>query len=163
METRNILIVLKLYRIIEPNCFIIFLFRGSDICLLVYALDDEQSFFNLDIWKREFLYYADIKDPENFPFVLLGNKCDLDERQHQVNDTSAQEWCRANGNMKFFKTSAKNSIDVEAAFTASVEKWLESEHRLDKQMKSTSGYSKQVDLNKHRQKDGVDDSGSCSC
>ena len=138
------------------------MFRGSDICLLVYALDDEQSFFNLDIWKREFLYYADIKDPENFPFVLLGNKCDLDERQHQVKESSVQEWCHANGNITPFRTSAKNSIDVECAFTASVDKWIESENRLEKQMKASPGYSKQVDINKHRKKVGDNNnSGPC--
>ena len=52
-------------------------YRGSDCCLLTYAIDDPQSFQNIAMWKKEFLYYADVKDPENFPFVVLGNKIDL--------------------------------------------------------------------------------------
>lgn len=149
------------YEVIRKTLFMIF--RGSDICLLVYAMDDEQSFFNLDIWKREFLYYADIKDPDSFPFILLENKCDLDERQRQVNVDSVQEWCFSNGNIQSFKTSAKESTNVDAAFTSSVEKWVESEKKAEKQLKSAPGYNKQVDLNRHRQRDGGDNSSSCGC
>ena len=135
------------------------IFRGSDICLLVYALDDEQSFYNLDIWKREFLYYADIKDPNSFPFVLLGNKSDIGEGRYEVKDEDVKNWCQANGNMKHFRTSAKDSINVIQAFTASVERWIESESKLDGQMKPSPGYTKQVDLNKHKR----EDSGNSGC
>lgn len=49
-------------------------YRGSDICLLTYAVDDQASFQNLPHWKSEFLYYADIRDESTFPFVIVGNK-----------------------------------------------------------------------------------------
>jgi hypothetical protein len=39
-----------------------------------------QSFKNLSMWKKEFLYYADIEDGNNFPFVILANKIDMDNR-----------------------------------------------------------------------------------
>ena len=35
-----------------------------------------QSFDNLDSWREEFLGQASPSDPENFPFVVLGNKVD---------------------------------------------------------------------------------------
>jgi len=122
-------------------------YRGSDICLLVYSVDDEQSFYNLDTWKREFLYYADVKDAELFPFVLIGNKVDLPK--HEVPTEQVEAWCHANNNMKCFMTSAKDSINVDQAFNASVEKWLTSEQNLDKQMKAGPNYTNQVNLDKH--------------
>lgn len=49
-------------------------YRGSDICILTYAIDDKSSFRNLQMWKNEFLYYADIKEHIQFPFIVVGNK-----------------------------------------------------------------------------------------
>lgn len=126
----------------------------------MYAVDDEQSFYNLDIWKREFLYYADIKDPDAFPFVLLGNKCDL--ANHEVKSEDIESWCRANGNMKHFSTSAKDSTNVELAFSSSVERWLNLEKQLDKQMRASPSYATQVNLNSQRQPD-VKSGGDKSC
>ena len=48
-------------------------YRGSDICLLTYAVDDKNTFKNVSSWKSEFLQYADIQ-ASTFPFVLVGNK-----------------------------------------------------------------------------------------
>lgn len=134
-------------------------FRGSDICLLVYAMDDEQSFYNLDLWKREFLYYADIKDPDAFPFVLLGNKCDL--TNVEVKSEEVESWCRANGDMKHFHTSAKDSTNVELAFSSSVERWLNLEKQLDKQMKASPNYSAQVNLKSQRESNGSNGGKAC--
>ncbi|XP_057314563.1 ras-related protein Rab-9A-like [Hydractinia symbiolongicarpus] len=121
-------------------------YRGSDICLLVYSVDDEQSFYNLDTWKREFLYYADVKDADLFPFVVLGNKIDLPN--HEVPPEQVSAWCHDNGKMQCFETSAKDSINVEQAFVASVERWLQQEQTFDKQMKPGANYNNQINLKK---------------
>lgn len=47
-------------------------YRGSDMCLLTFALDDHKSFENLDTWRKEFINYADVK--ADFPFMVVGNK-----------------------------------------------------------------------------------------
>lgn len=49
-------------------------YRGSDICLLTYAVDDGTSFKNLSHWRSEFLYYADVHEASTFPFIVVGNK-----------------------------------------------------------------------------------------
>lgn len=49
-------------------------YRGSDICLLTYAVDDKNTFNNLSSWKSEFLLYAGIQEGSSFPFVVVGNK-----------------------------------------------------------------------------------------
>ena len=49
-------------------------YRGADCCVLVYDVTSAQSFKNLESWRDEFLIQASPRDPENFPFVVLGNK-----------------------------------------------------------------------------------------
>ncbi|XP_007572274.1 ras-related protein Rab-9A-like [Poecilia latipinna] len=104
-------------------------YRGSDCCLLTFSLDDGQSFQNLSNWKKEFAYYADVKDPDSFPFVVLGNKLDVPERQ--VSGEEARKWCRENGGHPYFETSAKDATNVASAFEEAVRRILSSEDRDD--------------------------------
>lgn len=55
-------------------------YRGADCCVLVYDVTMPGTFKNLDCWRDEFLIQASPRDPENFPFVVLGNKIDLESR-----------------------------------------------------------------------------------
>lgn len=56
-------------------------YRGADCCVLVYDVTAPNTFKTLDSWRDEFLIQASPRDPENFPFVVLGNKIDLENRQ----------------------------------------------------------------------------------
>ena len=96
-------------------------YRGSDCCLLTFAIADAQSFQNIAMWRKEFLYYADVKDPERFPFVVIGNKCDLDA-ERVVNISDAKQWCHDNGGLPYFDTSAKDARNVDAAFKEAIRK-----------------------------------------
>ncbi|KAK6143469.1 hypothetical protein DH2020_023817 [Rehmannia glutinosa] len=64
-------------------------YRGADCCVLVYDVNVMKSFDNLNNWREEFLIQlkkwkttneteislqASPSDPENFPFVVIGNK-----------------------------------------------------------------------------------------
>jgi Ras-related protein Rab-9A len=95
-------------------------YRGSDCCLLTYAVDDMQSFQNLTMWKKEFLYYADVKDPDRFPFVVLGNKIDSTDRK--VTSEEVNQWCKDNGDIPYFETSAKQATNVEQAFEGAIKR-----------------------------------------
>ena len=55
-------------------------YRGADCCVLVFDVTAPNSFKTLDSWRDEFLIQASPRDPENFPFVVLGNKVDLENR-----------------------------------------------------------------------------------
>ncbi|PWA77509.1 hypothetical protein CTI12_AA219640 [Artemisia annua] len=59
-------------------------YRGADCCVLVHDVNVKKSFDNLNNWREEFLIQASPSDPENFPFVVLGNKVDVDGGNSRV-------------------------------------------------------------------------------
>jgi len=89
-------------------------YRGADCCVLVFDVSVPQSFKSLESWRDEFLVQASPRDPENFPFVVLGNKIDLEN--HAINSKRAMHWCQSKNNIPYFETSAKEAINVEQAF-----------------------------------------------
>ncbi|KAI3382295.1 hypothetical protein SNEBB_011389 [Seison nebaliae] len=89
-------------------------YRGADCCVLVYDMTNPTSFRSLDTWRDEFLVQANPREPEKFPFVLIGNKLDLDNRS--VAPRKAHEWCRSKNSVPYFETSAKETTNVDQAF-----------------------------------------------
>lgn len=59
-------------------------YRGADACVLVYDMTDARSFDALDSWRDEFLISAAPRDPDSFPFVVMGNKVDVIDRARAV-------------------------------------------------------------------------------
>ncbi|GAB2275677.1 Ras- protein RABG3d [Dionaea muscipula] len=92
-------------------------YRGADCCVLVYDVNVIKSFDNLNRWREEFLLQASPHDPDNFPFVVLGNKVDVDGGNSRVvSAKKAKAWCTSKGSIPYFETSAKDGTNVEAAF-----------------------------------------------
>ena len=90
-------------------------YRNSKCCALVFDLTDPKSFESIESWRTEFLNQLNPNDPDTFPFVLLGNKCDkVDERKVQL--PKIKQYCETKSNMPYFETSAKDNTNVEAAF-----------------------------------------------
>jgi len=95
-------------------------YRGADACVLVYDVTDLRSFESLESWMDEFVVHANPRDYENFPYVVIGNKSDLSSRR-QVSKSKAAQWCKSKGeNIQHFEASAKDAVNVEAAFLAVV-------------------------------------------
>ncbi|KAJ6996705.1 ras-related protein Rab7 isoform X1 [Populus alba x Populus x berolinensis] len=59
-------------------------YRGADCCVLVYDVNIQKSFEILNNWHKEFVKQADPVDPEAFPFILFGNKIDVDGGSSRV-------------------------------------------------------------------------------
>ena len=91
-------------------------YRGADCCVLVYDVNNAKSFDTLDSWRDEFLIQASPMDPESFPFVVLGNKVDVDESKRVVSSKRAAAFCQSKGGIPYFETSAKEAVNVEQAF-----------------------------------------------
>lgn len=108
-------------------------------------MNSAKSFETLDSWRDEFLIQASPHDPENFPFVVLGNKIDVEEGKRQVSSLPfstrlifcpqvlqvtqkrAMTWCQSKGNIPYFETSAKEAINVEQAFQTVAKNALQQE------------------------------------
>lgn len=90
-------------------------YRGADCCCLVYDVTKEDSFQALANWKQIFMQKSNPNDPETFPFVCIGNKVDLTDNR-RVSTADGQRFCKDNGNMLFYESSAKNNFNVEQAF-----------------------------------------------
>ena len=67
-------------------------YRGADCCVLVFDVTQPNSFKTLDSWRDEFLIQASPRDPENFPFVVLGNKIDLENRAVSIKINHAEDF-----------------------------------------------------------------------
>jgi len=124
-------------------------YRGADCCLLTYGINDMQSFRNVSMWKKEFLYYADVPDGQAFPFIILGNKVDISDRQVQREE--AEQWGQMNGNMPHFETSAKDAINVDEAFEAAVKQIIKMESNFES---SRNHHTDTVDLSKKKPSGG---------
>ncbi|XP_023283278.1 ras-related protein Rab-7a-like, partial [Seriola lalandi dorsalis] len=57
------------------------LYRGAHCCMLVFDVTSKASFSALDLWRKEFLVQGEPQDPSDFPFIVLGNKTDLSDRE----------------------------------------------------------------------------------
>ena len=77
-----------------------------DFCLCqVHDVTSTSSFKCLESWRDEFLIQASPPDPDNFPFVLLGNKVDR-EAERTVTAKRAQGWCQQR-NMPYFEVDGR--------------------------------------------------------
>ena len=78
--------------------------------LMVYSVDNIESFKNIEMWLKEVSEKCDQK--YKIPLVLIGNKCDLEENVSEIEGRKLAE----KYDMKFFLCSAKENINVQEAF-----------------------------------------------
>ena len=91
-------------------------YRGTQVCILTFDLSSPESFGRLGYWKQNFLDQAQPQNASTFPFIVVGNKNDLERR---VTSEQAQAWCSQNGGYKYFETCATSGEGVINLFTAS--------------------------------------------
>ena len=84
--------------------------------LLVYSVTAKRSFETIGEMKEKILQ---VKEADNYPMVLVGNKCDL-EKERKVTTEEGREKAKAWG-VAFFETSAKARINIEESFVELVQ------------------------------------------
>ncbi|KAF1806371.1 ras family-domain-containing protein [Mucor lusitanicus] len=131
-------------------------YRGADCCVLVYDVNNNKSYESLGQWHDEFLVQASPRDPDNFPFVVLGNKVDVDESKRMVSQKRAMAFSQAKGNIPYFETSAKDAINVEQAFQTIAKNALQQE--TDVELYSEVSDPIRIDSDNNR-----DYSNGCAC
>ncbi|XP_052577386.1 GTPase HRas-like [Peromyscus californicus insignis] len=78
--------------------------------LCVFAINNTKSFEDIHQYREQI---KRIKDSDDVPMVLVGNKCDLDA--HTVESQQAQDLAHSYG-IPYIETSAKTRQGVEEAF-----------------------------------------------
>ena len=66
-------------------------------------------------WKDHFLTRCQPPSAEKFPFLVIGNKCDLDDKR-LVKTDEARDYADSE-KMLFYEASAKNSTNVMEGIT----------------------------------------------
>jgi len=80
--------------------------------VLVYSITSQSSLLDLSEMREQILK---VKDQDNVPMVLVGNKCDLED-ERVVGKDQGFSMARRFGNCGFMETSAKNRISVQDVF-----------------------------------------------
>ena len=86
-------------------------YRNSSLAIIVYSIDNENSFNNIESWLNE----LKTKGNPDINVFLVGNKVDLEDKR-VVSKEMANDICDTN-NIKFFmETSAKTGFNVKNIF-----------------------------------------------
>ena len=87
--------------------------KNSDAVILVYAINDKNSFKALDLWLRKLNETSDLTKK---PIIIIGNKSDVEESQREVTTQEGQNYADSKG-YHFYETSAKTGVNVREAFS----------------------------------------------
>ncbi|XP_066993232.1 ras-like protein 1 [Anabrus simplex] len=113
--------------------------RTGEGFLLVFAVNSAKSFEDIGTYREQI---KRVKDAEEVPMVLVGNKCDLSS--WAVDTSQAREIAKQYG-IPFIETSAKTRMGVDDAFYTLVR-----EIRKDKEQRVRDKRRKQKDGNKKK-------------
>lgn len=83
--------------------------RGATVAIIVFSIADRQSFEDVTIWKQMLM-----NQQELIPFILVGNKADLDEKR-VVDKEAAYEMALPNKE-KYTEVSAKTGYNCDLLF-----------------------------------------------
>ena len=86
--------------------------KNSDAVILVYAINDINSFKALDQWLNKLNETTDLNKK---PIIIVGNKADLPEDQRVVTYEEGKNYASSKG-YRFYETSAKTKQNIEDAF-----------------------------------------------
>ena len=95
-------------------------YREAEGCILVFDLTDKSSFENIEFWRKEFLDKLQPPEGDEYPFILIGNKSDM-ENFPFVKEDDIKEYCSSHYDMPYFSCSAQTGDNVEEAFTKMAE------------------------------------------
>lgn len=86
-------------------------YKGAHGIIVVYDVTDKESYKNIDTWMNEVEKHAS----DNVSRILVGNKSDLTDSRQVTTDEGKE--LADQYNIRFMETSAKESANVEEAFT----------------------------------------------
>ena len=100
--------------------------KSADGIILMFDLTKQKTYDEITNWMSNI---KDIKG-EEFPMILIGNKCDLDEKR-EISNEEGNELAKKY-NIKYFETSNKTGENINESATAIIKQIIETR---DKKMK----------------------------
>ena len=86
-------------------------YRNSTLAIIVYAINDMNSFENVESWLDEIKCQTN----PNLKIILIGNKLDLEE-ERVIQKDRAEKFCRDHNLDFFMETSAKTGVNTQLIF-----------------------------------------------
>ena len=100
-------------------------YRNSSLAILVYAINNQESFDSLETWLDE----IKTQTHPNLKIFLIGNKIDLED-QRVVSKEAGEELAKDHNLNLFMETSAKTGINAREVFIRAAKMLLEEYKKL---------------------------------
>ncbi len=145
----------ELYRSLITNFY-----RNSSLAIMVYAINNKDSFDNIDVWLKELRTHS---NPDAKVF-LIGNKIDLDtERKVQKED--GENYSNENKLNLFMESSAKTGFNAQKIFIEAAkilyEDYLKYQH--DDVSRGSIGNFKPINSNDNQNQLNMENKNSGGC
>ena len=117
-------------------------YRNSSLAIIVYAIDNEESFNNIEIWLNE----LKTKGNPDISIILVGNKLDLEDKREVTKEMNS-DFCDNNNIQYFFETSAKTGFNAKNVFIEAAKILYEEHLKLKDRVSRPDSFSRQEESN----------------
>ena len=122
-------------------------YNNASLAIMVYSINNENSFNNLDFWLNEIRTKAN----PDINIILIGNKNDL-ENERKIPKDLGQEFSDNNGLNLFFESSAKTGFNVKQLFIEASKILYEQHIRYTNRFSTNSdSFEKDININSKMQ------------
>lgn len=93
------------------------LFRNAKIAIIVFSINSDESFQEIDKWHdkvKEVLNVDDPNDPNFVSIILVGSKSDLEPTRKVTPDQAYQKACSLGNLVKYIEISSKNGENIDS-------------------------------------------------
>ena len=117
-------------------------YRNSSLAIIVYSIDNEESFNNIEIWLNE----LKTKGNPDISIILVGNKVDLEDKR-EVSKEMSNDFCDSHNINYFFETSAKTGFNAKNVFIEAAKILYEEHLKLKDRVSRPDSFSHQEESN----------------
>eukprot|EP01119_Soliformovum_irregulare_P007902 TRINITY_DN204_c0_g1_i1.p1 TRINITY_DN204_c0_g1~~TRINITY_DN204_c0_g1_i1.p1 ORF type:complete len:148 (-),score=47.81 TRINITY_DN204_c0_g1_i1:118-531(-) len=125
--------------------------------MIVFDVTREKTFQAVTKWKADIDENLAV-DGVSIPVILLANKCDLAEEP--MDKDMMEKFCRENGFISWFETSAKENLNIDEAGNCLVEAILARDPKALQSKEKPSGV---ISLREPKEAEAEKKSGPCPC
>jgi len=86
-------------------------YRNSSLAILVYSIDNYNSFYRLETWLND----IKTQSSPDIKIILIGNKADLEDKR-EVSKELGEKFCNDHKLSLFMETSAKTGFNAQNLF-----------------------------------------------